>query len=384
MQSSQQVKPYPESNQNQESHIHMIYHMLQHHFGAAAFALLEDGTLQNSEATSTTSNNQAILYDPRDPGTITLDQAYTRVAEIIKASNDKPHPSLSLAYNQLGISYHRLGTQENNSDLLQTALQYYKNTLTIDLLIASSEQEHFYTVSVTCNYIGMVCCDLNMLDDALQYHKAALRIKTVFSNHLKAKDISIADSYNNLANVHYYLGNIEEAIKCYNDALKVANYNSKEPTPFLAKIYDNLAYLYESIGNIRLAKTYYKIELDISRGLNLTERIHEVKSYLHSLKLLKLKIDYKEEHGAQQDTDEPAEEKVSADCATLADPTLNSSPLPVSQETTLATKSKRVTLQGSPSVQGIFSSSQLKWKIFNLPVANNSSTSDAPSKNNFN
>lgn len=285
-----------DENRDLNSNITMIHSLLVTYFGEEAFLPLERGCMQSFASASSALQKQQPLYDPHHPDIISIRDAHRLLEQTLQFYNHNPHPALSLAYNILGTAYHRIGTIKDNILLLQTALSYFKSALAIDLLVASRESSHFYTVSITCNYIGMVCCDLNNLNSALQYHEAALSIKIAFSNHYKRRDIYIADSYNNLARVYSKLNDHEKTIACYETGLMVADGYYQKPTEFLAKLYHNLACYHESTGDIVFARTFYTMELSISQQLGLAERIKKVNASLYSLAFTEAENDYMKRH----------------------------------------------------------------------------------------
>ena len=151
--------------------------------------------------------------------------------------------------NKLGlaINYKTIGTAHEALGNLEEALDSYSKSLNYNNQIASK--------------IGTIICGYsiaNVLTKKGEHEKAHKTVTAVLSLAIKENDkFYLSNTYNTLGLSNAYLGNFSEAKKNLHTALDIAKKHNIQT--IVVKANENLAFLYNKIGNHKAAYNHFKI-----------------------------------------------------------------------------------------------------------------------------
>ncbi|CAB4037426.1 nephrocystin-3-like, partial, partial [Paramuricea clavata] len=153
-------------------------------------------------------------------------------------------------FNELGLSYARMGHFDQAKDYYQRALEIEEKQLGPDHV----DLAKFY------NNIGGVYCTKGDLNQAKDYYQRALEIK---DKQLGPNHVDVAVNYNNIGSVYYKKGDLDQAKDYYQRALEIRATQLCPNYVDVAVSYNNIGLVYSDKGDLDQAKDYYQRALEI-------------------------------------------------------------------------------------------------------------------------
>jgi CHAT domain-containing protein len=216
---------------------------VEKHLGAESFFT---GTLYNSLG--------AVYYYQGE-----CRKAFPRIKKGIEimAAVEPNHPSLAMAYNNLGLC-------ADIVEDLESALRYFNKSLSLFLDRYGEEHER---VAMACTNIGWTHSALGDYDKQGQYYQRSLEIRRKIYG---GKHVKLIPNYINIGAYHFRRGNYAKMFEYSRKALRNIEENQYYPNPYLSTIYLNHAQYYDAIKDYQAATPFYikAIEEDTkARGL---------------------------------------------------------------------------------------------------------------------
>ncbi|CAF1241265.1 unnamed protein product [Didymodactylos carnosus] len=202
---------------------------------------------QIREETDRSSDLYTLGYLLREMGEYAKAERYLRRLINATLPND---PAMGTFYNIIGTVYNGHGEYSQ-------ALQYYEQSLEIQLKTLGPNHP---SVATTYNNIGRVYNDQGEYSQALKYYEQTLEIqlKTLGTNHP-----SVATTYNNIGPVYNYQGEYSQALKYYEQSLGIRLKTLGPNHPSITATNNNIFGVCNDEGEYSQASGRYKIEYTI-------------------------------------------------------------------------------------------------------------------------
>ncbi|CAB4025405.1 Nephrocystin-3, partial [Paramuricea clavata] len=217
---------------------------------------------ENHNCRASTFNELGISYTKMGE----LDKAkdyYQRALEIQEEQLGSNHVDVAASYNNIGAVYSKKGNLDQAKDYYQRGLEIKEKQL----------GPNHVDLAVFHNNIGGVYSDKGDLDQAKDYYHRALEIqeKQLSPNHVDValyyNNIGLVyskkASYNNIGLVYSEKGDLDQAKDYYQRALEIQEKLLGPNHIDIAASYNNIGGVYYDKGNLDQAKNYYQRALEI-------------------------------------------------------------------------------------------------------------------------
>jgi len=218
----------------------------------SALALYQTSIQQDELGRSDVYHLQALIRNNQSR----LDEAlslYQQSLAIRQRKHSKPHPSIAISLNNIGINYAKQGKYPD-------ALTYMLRGLNINRAILGEKDVR---VGQAYANIGKLYDLMGENDEALICHQKALSILT---EKLGENDPTLAYAYNNVAVSYYRRKDNEQALVYFAKSLKLKELKTPQNPLDLAAAYNNLGMVHNDLGNTLQAIEYYEKALAIFRS----------------------------------------------------------------------------------------------------------------------
>lgn len=134
------------------------------------------------------------------------------------------------------------------------------------------------------SYLGLVFMQMGQLEQAKQYNEEAINILNKAEKEIFLKKASVV--YNNFSGYHYHIHQLDSALYYLN--LSVDYYDTAEYVASKSYRYNNMAFIYQDMGEDKMAEDYYRkaIEGSAREPYNLARYLQNYASFLFSVNRL--------------------------------------------------------------------------------------------------
>ena len=171
---------------------------------------------------------------------------------ILNDGNVKNPQELAGVYNDMGVSYIRMGDSEEN---LKLAKECYDSAL---ILQTGCLESNHHDIIVTYNNIASLYARKKEYDEALRLYKQIMRSykKTIEKDGID-EDLRIATIYNNIGKTYHYMKEYDKAIRYFQKSLKIRIRVLDEKHNDLSVLYGNMGDTYYYLKKFDLSIDFY-------------------------------------------------------------------------------------------------------------------------------